>query len=391
MSKKSIHTAWRSLENGSHTLLQVPWDNVFSWFQQVDCYPKLLWKGRESSTVYFCLGIGQFQSHLPTFTIRAFDTTQPQWEGFPGVLKWTPFGIVEWRPEQPNECTLYKSTSQRKWSVQKGHIQTHRVHKPDRSNWANNIETSKQMFHDTTLRKVVLARESYFEPGDPWAQFSEFKRSQPNNYHFLFSPRRKTIFIGASPEKLFSQAGSTLKTEALAGTRSVSKDKVRNAALIEELNQSNKDQMEHHIVVQYLHTQLKDLCLEQRSLSQEIVQLPHVQHLRTPIECILHPNTTTEQLLDRLHPTPAVCGIPKRIANQLISKLEPFHRGWYAGTMGIEHHGSSDFTVMIRSALWRDGAGYAWSGAGIVEESDAHLEWIEIDNKAKQFIHQESV
>ena len=78
-------------------------------------------------------------------------------------------------------------------------------------------------------------------------------------------------------------------------------------------------------------------------------------------------------MLDRLHPTPAVCGIPKRISNQLISELEPFHRGWYAGTMGIEHNDNTDFTVMIRSALWRDNAGYAWSGAGIVEESDAYL------------------
>ena len=55
-----------------------------------------------------------------------------------------------------------------------------------------------------------------------------------------------------------------------------------------------------------------------------------------------------------------------------------------AGTMGIEHNGNTDFTVMIRSALWRDDAGYAWSGAEIVEESDAELEWIEIENKAKR-------
>ena len=51
--------------------------------------------------------------------------------------------------------------------------------------------------------------------------------------------------------------------------------------------------------------------------------------------------------------------------------------------MGIEHHNHTDFTVMIRSALWREGTGYAWSGAGIVEESDAQLEWNEIENKAK--------
>ena len=106
--------------------LASPWDSIFSWFQQVDCYPKLLWKGRESSTVYFCLGIGQYQPHLPTvFTVRAFDTTQPQWEGFPEVLKWTPFGIIEWRPDT-NRINVLLQIYIPQWVIHRGHIQTHR-------------------------------------------------------------------------------------------------------------------------------------------------------------------------------------------------------------------------------------------------------------------------
>ena len=391
MLNETVQTAWDSIQHGSSTFLPGSFEDALVWFKRINCYPKLIWKGRESSVVYLCVGIGQSQSNLPAFTVRAFDTTQPQWDGFPSTLKWTPFGMVEWSPEDPTHCTMYKSQLQLEWTPEQGHIQVHRCHQPDLEHWTKNIDKSKQLFHDTTLRKVVLARESYFESSDPWKQFLELTTSQPNNYHFLFSPKQNTIFLGASPEQLFSQSGSLLKTEALAGTRSVSKDVFKNASLVEELSQSNKDQTEHHIVVHYIHTQLKDLCLEQRNLAQEILQLPHVQHLRTPIECIVHPDTTTEQLLDRLHPTPAVCGIPKRISNQLISELEPFHRGWYAGTMGIEHNDNTDFTVMIRSALWIDDAGYAWSGAGIVEESDADLEWLEVENKAKQFLQQETV
>ena len=105
--------------------------------------------------------------------------------------------------------------------------------------------------------KIVLARESYFDLPDPWAQFIRLKESQPNNYHFLFSPQPNTIFLGASPEKLFSQTGYTLKTEALAGTRSVSHDQSENESLKQELNQSSKDQTEHHIVVHYIHTQIE--------------------------------------------------------------------------------------------------------------------------------------
>jgi menaquinone-specific isochorismate synthase len=387
---ESVNTIWSSLDLGSDVQFETSWGDVVDWFKQIDCYPKLIWKGRECSTVYFCVGMSLSHPKLPTFTVRAFDTTQPQWDGFPSTLKWTPFGVVEWHSEENSSCKLYKSTHQHQWCHSKGHTQIHRAHRPNLEQWVTNINKSKQLFHDTTLRKIVLARESYFDPPDPWIQFVKLKNSQPNNYHFLFSPQPNTIFLGASPEKLFSQTGSILKTEALAGTRSVSHDQSENEFLRQELNQSSKDQTEHHIVVHYIHTQLKDLCVEQRSMPQEVLQLPDVQHLRTPIECKLHPNTTTDQLLERLHPTPAVCGIPKRISNQLIAELEPFHRGWYAGTMGIEHNNNSDFTVMIRSALWRDDAGYAWSGAGIVSESDANLEWIEIENKAKQFIQQES-
>ena len=182
---------------------------------------------------------------------------------------------------------MYKAAQKHQWQSSDGHTQTHRSHKPNIEQWTQNIAKSKQLFHDTTLRKIVLARESYFDLPDPWAQFIRLKESQPNNYHFLFSPQPNTIFLGASPEKLFSQAGSTLKTEALAGTRSVSHDQSENESLKQELNQSSKDQTEHHIVVHYIHTQLKDLCIEQRSLAQEVLQLPDVQHLRTPIECKL--------------------------------------------------------------------------------------------------------
>jgi len=404
VSHDPFHHTWTSLKPGKEATVKASWDQVYSWFKQLNVFPKLIWKGRENSTCYFCVGIGSSGNALPNFpkfTVRAFDGQQPQWQGFPAALEWTPYGVLEIPSKHRNigseavAIQISKAKTQSSWSPPEGHSPEHRTHVPSQALWTSNIETSKQLFQDTTLRKIVLARESYFEFSDPWTRFIELQLSQPDNYHFLFSPEPETIFLGASPEKLFSTSGTILKTEALAGTRSVSNNKTENKALAEDLNQSSKDQTEHHIVVHYIHQQLKDLCTEQRSLKQEVLELPHVQHLRTPIECILHPNTTTSQLLDRLHPTPAVCGIPKTLARKTIAKLEPFHRGWYAGTMGIEHGDAADFTVLIRSALWKrvsneHTAGYAWSGAGIVEESDPISEWIEIGNKAKQFVQQET-
>ena len=132
----------------------------------------------------------------------------------------------------------------------------------------------------------------------------ELQRSQPNNYHFLFSPKPNTIFLGASPEKLFSQSGSILKTEALAGTRSVSRDQSENESLTRRTQPKYKrSNRAPYCRSLYSHT-IEGFVFGTTQFEQEVLQLPHVQHLRTPIECILHPNTTTEQLLDRLHPTP---------------------------------------------------------------------------------------
>ena len=69
----------------------------------------------------------------------------------------------------------------------------------------------------------------------------------------------------------------------MAGTRETITNSEQNARLMQELSHSDKDQKEHDCVVTYLTTQLKDLSISHRLHPQEILQLPDVQHLRTPM------------------------------------------------------------------------------------------------------------
>ena len=116
------------------------------------------------------------------------------------------------------------------------------------------------------------------------------------------------------------------------------------------------------------------------------MQLHKVQHLCVPIHAILNPNTTTKALLETLHPTPAVAGLPKQLALQFIEDHESYPRGWYAGTVGYIDAHKSDFSVAIRSALIAHKSIKLFAGAGLVKGSKARQEWQELDNKIQTIL-----
>lgn len=385
MSTKPLSLLFDELPCGSqHQMNGISWNQALKWFESSTVYPKLLWKGRTHAAVYFCVGMGTDSEHLPTFYIKSFDASQPQWTGYPNSLTYTPHCILEWSPDKTQ---VFKSTQQKNWTPENenGSMPSHTEQIPSFEEWNTQIETSKQLFRERTLQKIVLARESHVKFANPWAYLERFHEEQPSNYHFAFSPSPASIFLGASPEQLFGLSDLRLTTEALAGTRPVGQSKAERTALSLELTDSTKDQTEHQVVIDYLIAQLSPLSTHCDIGAQEVVQLPTVQHLRTPMHFVLKEGCSVEEIVSQLHPTPAVCGMPKHQAKSIIAELEPFNRGWYAGTMGISHNNVVDFTVLIRSALFIDDIGYAWSGAGIVSDSDPVAEWDELNNKVKQY------
>jgi len=85
-----------------------------------------------------------------------------------------------------------------------------------------------------------------------------------------------------------------------------------------------------------------------------------------------------------LHPTPAVCGVPREAALRELALCEPFDRGWYAGALGwVDGAGEGDLVVGLRSALLRDGSAWAFAGCGIVAASDPDAELVESELKLR--------
>ena len=117
-----------------------------------------------------------------------------------------------------------------------------------------------------------------------------------------------------------------------------------------------------------------------------LLKLPRCQHLITTFKGKLRKGVKDSELLEKLHPTPAVGGFPTERALRDIAKLEPFDRGWYAGPLGWIAKDSSQFVVGIRSGLTDGKRLHLFSGAGIVEGSVPEKEWEEIENKISDFV-----
>jgi menaquinone-specific isochorismate synthase len=276
-------------------------------------------------------------------------------------------------------------SSAKKIRLPLGQSPKNEIHLPNKKRWFSHISDLKHIFAKQDLRKLVLSRQSHSKVQNVWDMFRSIVTDHPNCYHFLFSPQPNHVFLGCSPEKLFSVKGNVLHTEALAGTRPRGGKGVDDIKLDKELRHSNKDLNEHHIVTSYILSVLQDHSRNIEVLPQRVLRLKHVQHLQTPIKATLSDDFSLDTILHSLHPTPAVCGYPRKVAQRKIKEMEPFSRGWYSGTIGIIHRGSADFTVAIRSALAIENDLYIWTGAGIVNNSVASEEWREINIKGKPF------
>lgn len=245
----------------------------------------------------------------------------------------------------------------------------------------------EQLRGPNDIRKIVLAatRELDFDRAiDVAGLLSNLRIQNPDGYQFRLRLPNDEELVGVSPELLVRRRGNQVISNPLAGSARRSKDPKEDRRIAQDLQDSEKDQYEHRLVIEDINHVLRPFCTELHVPHQpSLLSTSALWHLSTQIEGVLRePAATALEMACALHPTPAVCGHPTAVARNLIGQLESFHRGFFTGTVGwMNSEGDGEWAVTIRCGVVNGRKIRLFAGAGMVPASNPDSEWAEIQTK----------
>ena len=246
------------------------------------------------------------------------------------------------------------------------------------------VKQARDAVRNGSITKAVIARDIVITasaPIDIYAVLLRLRSSFGSSYRYLIDN-----FIGASPELLVAVDNGAISSHPLAGTAPRTGDPQSDSALAEKLLSSEKNQIEHRVVIDMVHDTLLPFCsyLDWQP-EPSVIQVANVQHLGTLMQGML--SKPFMHILDAaimLSPTPALGGFPKQEALDLIKQYEGIDRGRYGGAVGwFDQKGNGAFAVAIRCAQLSPDRTSArlFAGGGIVADSEPAAELAETQAK----------
>ena len=252
----------------------------------------------------------------------------------------------------------------------------------DRSSWDGAVRKSLRAIHDGVVSKAVLARtldidiDGEDDAADVVARLWNVNRG---SHVFLFEPCAGSALVGAAPETVATLRDGVFHATAVAGSIRRGDTPREQAELAARLLASDKDRVEQRIALDDMVARLETVAQQIRTDPQpHVLTLARIQHLETEIRASVPGGVGVLDLLRLLHPTPAVCGLPRDAAMAFLAEEEPFERGWYSGPVGwFDAEGNGVFAPALRTGVSTGSGWRLFAGAGIVEGSVPALEWEE--------------
>lgn len=243
--------------------------------------------------------------------------------------------------------------------------------------YCNTLQQVIKVIKENNLPKLVYSRRKIFTNFHTVNYTESFKnlcKSYPNAFRYFFNDG-KNAWMGAFSEVLgkFNKTTHEFETMALAGTLPVSEE------------WSEKEIEEQKPVTNYIQNILTNYSdhIDQSETYDHISG--NIKHLRTDFKTSIQPEDL-DKIIQDLHPTPAVCGIPKDFCNENIRKYEKFPREFYAGYIKVETDESILYFVNLRCArLYKDSI-HVFVGGGITAQSDPEKEWRETELKSEAIL-----
>ena len=232
------------------------------------------------------------------------------------------------------------------------------------------------------FKKVVLSRSEIVDltEFDFIATFQHLVQLYPTTFSYCFFHPEIGFWMGATPEQLLKANGNVFETTALAGTQ--------KANLETEIFWQQKEKDEQQYVTDFIVKRLREVASSVDVTEPYSAKAGSIWHIKTDISGVLNANSTLEEVIDTLHPTPAVCGLPKKKAKAFIIENENYDRTFYTGFLGelnssfANNDISSDLFVNLRSMQIQENKAILYMGCGITKESVPEKEWEESVNKS---------
>lgn len=252
----------------------------------------------------------------------------------------------------------------------------------DKEKFETLVTKALQAIADNNFTKVVLSRAEIhaIDSVDVQRIFQKLMAAYPSAFNYIFYHPEIGFWIAATPERLLNRIRNTIQTVSLAGTQVFS----------ENLVWQEKEINEQAIVTQYIIGVLNDFSTEVAISKPYTQQAGQLAHLKTDIKATCKTDVSVIQLVEALHPTPAVCGFPKDKAMKFIVENEGYNRSFYAGFLGewnidftTFEGGNYDLYVNLRCVHINDTQATLFVGCGINSGSNPEKEFIETVNKSK--------
>lgn len=273
--------------------------------------------------------------------------------------------IVEINPERFDQITI----SSESLPEDNNHFSTE-----TQEEYLENLSKVIDVIKNNQLPKLVYSRRKIFTDFneiDVKESFKNLCQSYPNAFRYIFI-NGETSWMGAFSEVLgkFNKETHDFETMSLAGTLPISE------------SWSEKEIEEQKPVTTYIRNILNNYS-ENINESKTYDHISgNIKHLRTDFKAKIKPENL-DKIIQELHPTPAVCGIPKEFCKENIQNLEKFPRELYAGYIKIETEKTVQYFVNLRCSKLYKNAVHLFVGGGITAQSSPEKEWLETELKSE--------
>ena len=246
------------------------------------------------------------------------------------------------------------------------------------------VEKGIEAIQTSDLEKVVLSRKEQVavDKTEHLTYFQRLLTTYSNAFCYWWYHPEIGEWMGATPEQLVKKQGKTLTTVSLAGTQ-VAHDS-------DNISWGQKEQIEQKIVTDFIVESIKPYVKGIDVSRPYTFKAGQVMHLKTDITATLLQDSDFVKLVNAIHPTPALCGYPKAIAQQFIIENEGYDREFYGGYLGEINlnftnyaPNSSDLFVNLRCMQLLADHAFLYLGGGVTDESHAESEWLETINKSQ--------